>query len=371
VVRLWKTSKRTACLAAASSVVCMALAVTSPVQSIASPPRPDHACSSTTRPTLFADTDAGFLYAIDPVSGHQEWVTQLPQPVDQPYTLSVPACGADGYVVTGSAFGQSAPASARLFPFDLSTGRLGPPVEVGLPGQVAVAPNGRRAYVANSGDLEGLETPGGSSITPVDLVTHRALRPIRLPGQPGGIALIDRGARLLVSLMDKGAVIAVSTATGKLGPVVAFPRTSQGLDVGGPIAVDPADGIALIGNLGQDLVIPAPVINVVDLRSMAPEAPIDLPTQGGAELAVAGDGQWAFATGASGVIPIDLATRTAGSPFRDTGDPVALVASPTHQIVYVGQGTAGEPVVSVPDAGSPITSLTALGGQISGMALSS
>ena len=370
MVSLLKRSKRTACLAAASSMVSIALAVTSPVQSIASSPRLRHACPSTTRPTLFADTDAGFLYAIDPVSGHQDWVTHLPQPIDQPYTLSVPTCGDEGYVVTGSGFGQSALASARLFPFNLSTGRLGLPIEVGLPGQVAISPNGRRAYVANSGDLEGLETPGGSSITPVNLVTHRALRPIRLPGQPGGIALIDHGARLLVSLMDKGAVIAVSTATGKLGPVVAFPRTSQGLDVGGPIAIDPSDAIALIGNLGQDLVVPAPVINVVHLHSMTPEAPIDLPTQGGAQLAVAGDGQWAFATGASGVIPIDLATRTAGSPFRDTGDSVALVASPTHQLLYLGQATAGEPVVSVPDAGSPITSLTALGGQIFGMALS-
>ena len=70
------------------------------------------------------------------------------------------------------------------------------------------------------------------------------------------------------------------------------------------------------------------------------------------------------------MIPIDLATRTAGSAFRDTGDSVALVASPTHQLLYLGQATAGEPVVSVPDAGSPITSLTALGGQIFGMALS-
>ena len=351
-------------------MVGIALAVVSPVQSIASPPRLGHACRTTTTPTLFADTDAGFLYAINPVSGHQEWVTHLPQPIDQPYTLSVPTCGDEGYVVTGSGFGQSALASARLFPFNLSTGRLGLPIEVGLPGQVAISSNGRRAYVANSGDLEGLATPGGSTITPVNLVTYRALRPMRLPGQPGGIALIDHGGKLLVSLIDKGAVIAVSTATGKLGPVVAFPRTSEGLDVGGPIAVDPADDIALIGNLGQDLVVPAPVINVVDLRSMTPEPPIDLPTPGGAELAVAGHGQWAFATGASGVIPIDLATRTAGSPFRDAGVPVALVASPTHQILYLGQGTTGEPVVSVPYAGSPIMSLTALGGQIFGMALS-
>jgi hypothetical protein len=360
-----------ACLATVSSMVGLALGVLSPLPSVASPARRAHGCLSMARPTLFADTEAGFLYAIDPVSGHQKWVTQLPQPIDQPYTLSAPTCGDEGYVVTGSGFGESAPASARLFPFNLSTGRLGRPIEVGLPGQVAVSPDGRMAYVANSGDLEGLEAPGGTSITPVNLVTGRALRPIRLPGQPGGIALIDGGAKLLVSLMDKGAVVAVSTVTGKVGPVVAFPRTSQGLDVGGPIAVDASDDVALIGNLGQDLVVPAPVINVIDLRSMTPEAPIDLPTQGGAELAVASGGQWGFASGASGTIPIDMATRTAGSPFPDTGVPVALAASPTRRTLYLGQATAGDPVVSLPDSGSPVTSLTELGGQIMGMALSS
>jgi outer membrane protein assembly factor BamB len=344
------------------SVVVFCLATSSLTRSVSASVvrNNERTCSTSLKPTLFADTESGSLFALDPTGGQLRWRAQLPQPVDEPDSLAVPTCGTEGYAVVGGGYRKS----AELVPFTMVSGHLGRPVDVGLPGQVALSPDGRMAYVANSGDLEGLEAPGGNTITPVDLVTGRVLRPIRLPGQPGGLVLIDHGATLLVSLMDNGAVATVSTATRRVERVIAFPRTGlQQFDVGGPIVVDPTYHIALVGNRGQDLVVPSPIINVLDLKTMTPESPIDLHMTDGAvsDLAVSADGKWAFAAGLFGVLPVDVADRTVTSALPNTNVPVSLVVSPTSRTLYLGQGTSNNPLVAFPFAGSPMTSLHEFG----------
>jgi DNA-binding beta-propeller fold protein YncE len=128
-------------------------------------------CGSPHQQTLFADTSAktdGFLYAFKVPSGKVAWRTRLPGSPVYGDSLSVLACRPTGYVVV---VGSRSTGLARLIPFATSTGTLGHPINVGLPGQVAISPSGRTAYVANSGELAGMYGPVGRTITPVDLVS--------------------------------------------------------------------------------------------------------------------------------------------------------------------------------------------------------
>ncbi len=134
------------------------------------------------------------------------------------------------------------------------------------------------------GGPRGTGLPGGTTITPVDLAAGRALRPFTLPGQPGGIALIDHGTKLLVSLMDRGAVVQRFNEDRKGRTASQFPNPSLltsrlvGLTLT-PVGLSlftPIIDVAFVGNLGQDLTFPAPIVNVVDLRTMVAEQPISL-----------------------------------------------------------------------------------------------
>src|SRR5271157_2158975 len=55
---------------------------------------------------LFADTESEFLYRIDVASGKTTWQSRLPEAPEQPDSVSVPTCGSEGYVVTGSGYQQ-------------------------------------------------------------------------------------------------------------------------------------------------------------------------------------------------------------------------------------------------------------------------
>ncbi len=332
------------------------------------------ACGPVQRQALFADTAAGVLYAIKVPGGAVVWQTTLPGAPYDLHSVTVPACGRTGYVIVA---GSNWAGPARLIPFSTATGRLGRPIEVGLGGQIVVSADGRTAYVANSGDLLGLEAPGGTTITPVDLSSGRALRPFALPGQPGGIALFDRGTKLLVSVMDRNAVVSVSTSTGKVGPLTEFPPprgpydTTGGpyVNTGGPLVVDPRYDVAFVGNLGQDLTFPAPIVNVVDLRTMVAEQPISLGFQTDyTEDLQSATGNLVFVAGPRGVAALSVRARTIGPYAQNTTSALDVVTGSSKQTVYVATGT-GNAVISLPYSGSPVSDVTTFGSQIEGLAI--
>lgn len=300
-------------------------------------------CSSHGSTSIYVETDSRWLYTFALPDGREEWRTELPSPgpVGIPGTLSIPPCGHEGYAVVGSGYGHP----AQLVPFALSSGRLRRPISIGLPGQVEISPNGRTAYVANSGDIEGLSAPGGSSVTPVDLVDGRALRPIALPGEPGGIALNPKGTELLVSLLNRGAVATVSTHTMRISALITLPEPPSGDDVGGPLVVDPKNDLALVGNLQQDLGAPAGLINVINLEKGDAEAPIPLVTgtNSVSALAISSGGQSLFANVYWGVSPVNVKDRTVGQFLPDSTAATAMVVSPDGHTLYIGRDVPNRP----------------------------
>lgn len=324
---------------------------------------------------LFADTssgpssEGGILYGIDLPQRNVVWRTALPGPPNSMNSLTVPTDGHTGYVMVG---GSGVDSTASLIPFTTSTGKLGRPIKVGLGGQMVITSSGRAAYVANSGDLFGLAAPAGTSITPVDLSRGRVGHPIELPWQPGGLALIDRGAQLLVSVIDKGAVATVSTKTGKVGALVRFPQPALGtIDTGGPLAVDARYGVAFVGNLGQDLTFPSPVINVINLRTMTAEQPVSLGYQTDSTLGLSVDraGDIAFASGPRGVAPLNVFSRALGPCAENTSGATDVATSPQGQTVYAARAGSGNEVISMPYSGSPVSDVAELGGAIGGIAV--
>jgi YVTN family beta-propeller protein len=153
------------------------------------------------------------------------------------------------------------------------------------PAGIAVTPNGKRAYVTDAGN-----SPIGSTVTPINLVTHKALAPITVGEGPQGIAITPDGK--LAYVANAGAIV-----TGQ------------------------------VGSIGS-------TVTPIDLSTDRALAPI---TVGNAPLAVAisADGSTVFvANSYSGsVSPIAVSTNGAGTPIEMQGSPQAIAVAPSQ--VYV------------------------------------
>ncbi|HLI56591.1 MAG TPA: hypothetical protein VKY26_06085 [Actinomycetota bacterium] len=307
-----------------SSVILVA-----PARSVASQARAEDA---------YLATLAGQLRAIHLPDGRALWQSSLPSSFKTPLSLSIPRLEQLGYVLAESRHNGD----AALVPFSLQSGKLGRPIEVGLPGAVAIAPDGRMAWVANSGNLEGLPGPTGTTVTPVNLRTRQRLRPIPVGGQPGGIALTPDGARLLVTLVDRQSVVPISTTGGRVGAPIPLPTSSpssvpQRETDPGPIIIDEPEGVAFVGNLQEDLVFPADVTNVINLKTLRAEPPISMgPFADSAQALVATpDGRSVFSMSYLGLLRINVAARRADLAIPNSYL-VSAMAIDNHNL-YVSQ----------------------------------
>ena len=105
--------------------------------------------------------------------------------------------------------------SNTVTPIDLVTGRALPSIQLGPsagPAGIAVTPNGKMAYVTDAGAIGTI----GHTITPIVVATDRTLRRITVGPGPQGIAITPDGQRAYVA--DAGAI--VSGQTGPFGSTV-------------------------------------------------------------------------------------------------------------------------------------------------------
>jgi DNA-binding beta-propeller fold protein YncE len=216
-----------------------------------------------------AEQPYGFLSAVALPGGRLLWTASIPGQVAVGLVVA-PRLGR-AYVLAGPPF--------SLTPVSLSTGAVGRPIRVGSTAwSVALAPDGTTAYVANAGTgIADLPGPDGSTITPVDLRTGRADPPISVGDGPCGMAFAGDDTAY-VSLPLAGRLTQVSLAARRAGPGVAVPPAGHQLgNAPCVMAVSAGAGLLAVGNLAQDLVFPAPVVNVLDLASRRWRRPITLP----------------------------------------------------------------------------------------------
>jgi YVTN family beta-propeller protein len=229
--------------------------------------------------------------------------------------------------------------SDSVTPIDLLTGKDLPSILLSPtagPAGIAIAPDGKTAYVTDAG------APGtlGDTITPIDLATDKTLPPITVGFGPQGIAITPDGARAYVA--DAGAI--VSGQTGVIGSTVTPVDLSTGralppIVVGNAptaVAVTPDGSTVLVGNANSGSVSP------IDVASDTAGSPISVqggpvsiaisPTQ--PTTAYVAD-EIANESTTGNVTPIDTTTDTAGPPIAVGKDPQSVAISPDGMTAWV------------------------------------
>jgi DNA-binding beta-propeller fold protein YncE len=164
--------------------------------------------------------------------------------------------GGTGYITTVPSFESAVRLTAVMVPIDVSTNRalraIKLPTELYStrgPGlcSMAVAPNGRTAYVLVQ-----------RWVMPIDLVTGRALKPIELPGAWFGInpeLVINPDGRVAYALTREG-VTPIDLATNTALPTIRIGNPSEQVEAGTFLAFSANGKIALVGLFGRDKLLP-------------------------------------------------------------------------------------------------------------------
>ncbi len=248
------------------------------------------------------------------------------------------AIAPDGRTIYVSSTGgptTQAAATSAVTPVSVTSGRAGQPIlvpsETGFPGQIAITPNGKTAYV--------LDGPEGVGAVPIDLASWRALKPVGISDAPSpdftdGFAITPDGTTVYVLEPDLGKVVPVRTATNTaLKPITLVARPYQLTG----IAITPNGKTAYVttadpGGGQQGMVIP------VDLATGTVQKPITLIGAPGATgIAIAPDGRTAYLVAGLKVIPVDLATGTELAPIElpAHGQAFVIVIDPHGGTAYV------------------------------------
>ncbi len=223
-------------------------------------------------------------------------------------------------------------ASDTVTPVNLVTRQAGKPIRVGAdPRAIAITPGGRMAYVVNS---------ASGTVTPIATGTRRAGAPIRVGSDPQAIAIAPDGATAYVTNAGSDSVTPINLATGTAGtpiPVGTQPHA---------IAITPDGHTAFVLNWGGSSVTP------INLRSGRAGWPIRVGSYPFA-ISVAPDGTTAYVAGygSDTVTPISVARLRAGRPIPVGQAPDALAVTPDSKTVLAVGGDSDS--VTPISAGTP------------------
>jgi YVTN family beta-propeller protein len=221
-------------------------------------------------------------------------------------------------------------------PIDLATGRAGRPVPAGNgPAGIAITPDGTTAYVTDAGT-----SPIGDTVTPIDLATGKAGSPITVGDGPQAIAITADGRMAYVT--DAGAIV-----TGQSGPIgdtvtpidLQTRRALPPITVGNaPVGIAIAGGTAYVANSGSESV------STINLATRTAGAAI--PVGGSPEwIAISSEDAWVAVAkntlpSANSLTPINLVSEAAGTPVTVGSAPSSVaIEGGTAWVVCSGSGT--------------------------------
>ncbi len=233
-----------------------------------------------------------------------------------------------------------------VVPVDVATAAPGTPADLtnadlnvaSLPQAVAITPDGKTAYVLSN----------ANQVYPYDLATGSFEAPITLPVPAGSssdnlvaIAITPDGSAAYVAEYSAGVIIPIDLATNQPGTPITL-GSDQGAPVASPggVAVSP-DGSTLWVNAdgnSDDVLVP------INLATGSAGAPVVLTSYPGAEgVAITPDGKTAYAVNyQNGVIPVTLATRSAGGAISlGSSNPEGIAISPDGSTAWVTESAGG------------------------------
>ncbi len=232
-----------------------------------------------------------------------------------PADIAIAPDGKTAYVTDD---GSATVLGDTVTPIDLKTNKAEAPITVGQgPQGIVITPDGSTAYVADAGAIVTGQSGGvGNTVTPIDLATHAAGKPITVGNGPTGIAVSPDGTQVFVTNLDSGSVSPITVASNAAGAPITVP--------GGPVAIAVAAGSAWVVDTPStasagDNVVP------IAVASDTAGSPISV-AKGAQDIAITPNQKtaWVACLNADQLVPIDLATSKAGTPIRVVGGPFAL-----------------------------------------------
>lgn len=209
------------------------------------------------------------------------------------------------------------------------------------PHEVAVSPDGRRAYVANYGAYnvfrEGSKSGPGNSITVLDLEARRVAATWDLGAytQPHGIVVSRDGSAIWVTTEGARSVLEVDATTGEVRKVW---KTDQ--EVSHMVAPTPDETKLYVANIGSGSV------TVIDRAS---DAVRSVETGAGAEgIDIAPDGKhvWVSNRGADSISVLSTASDEVVASFPSGGKmPIRVAFTPDGRSVWVSNARSASVTV--------------------------
>lgn len=243
--------------------------------------------------------------------------------------------------------------NSRVTILDALTGAIVASITLaGEPYDVAITPDGRRAYVTQR---------AGNSVTVIDVATDTIVATIPVGMVPRGVAITPDSTRAYVTEASSNTVSAIDIATNTL---IGAP-IPVGLQPWG-IAITPDGGIALVVDRTSNTVS---AIKLGSTPAVIAIIPVDREP---VEVAIAPDGNTAYVTSTidNTVVPIDLHTFSVRPSIPVGLFPRDLKLTPDGTKIFVANSNAD--TVSVIDAATQTVSATFTTGVLSipsGMAI--
>ena len=217
----------------------------------------------------------------------------------------------EGGVIAFSADGKTAfvltpgrNLAVNLVPISTLTSTPGTQISLGRFDGIALSPDGTTAYVGTK-----------NKITPVSTITGRQGTSIALPGNPFEMAVTPDGKTIVVAIEHghtmatiTAKVFLISTRTGKVSQPIPIPPAAE------EIVFTPDSKVAYFASSEG----PGRGATPVSITTGTAGKTVHIGRD--AQIAMTPDGRTLYATNTQGVIPVDVATDTAGplipSPVR-------------------------------------------------------
>jgi YVTN family beta-propeller protein len=219
---------------------------------------------------------------------------------------------------------------------------------------VAVSPDSRRAYVANSGISD--------SVSVIDIATNAVIATIPIPFGPFGVAVSPDGRGLYVAKEERnfsipGAVVVIDTATNAITATIPVQLGPEG------IAVTPDGGMVYVSNTGSDTVsVISTATNTVIATIPVGRVPFSV--------AVTPDGRKVFVTNdvSNNVSVISTANDKVTATIGNFHGPDGVAVTPDGRKVYVTNDNSNnvsvisrkipfaklqDSILQLPEAGKP------------------
>lgn len=205
---------------------------------------------------------------------------------DEPYTITINACGTKAYVTNSN--------SDTVTIIDIATNTVaGAIYGFDGPSGLVITPDGNTAYVNNYGGPQGLGSGFGHSVSIVDLNTNTITGTIQVAQAPAALAITPDGKYVYVAAYvdgnpGTGVVQAISTSSNTV--VATIPGFSGPFN----IAITPNGCTAYVTNFGSNNFEPVgTTVSAINLKTNEIIATIPVGTQPSG-LAITPDGRYVY-----------------------------------------------------------------------------